>query len=122
MLAGRKNYQNHFEALMFEEQCIPGLAAVAKKLREILASHEKADAPSKTAAKGRGKNRAATASKRLTTPDKKLANAKAIQLELVEVAIRTEADANKARTDQRNSQHVSSESNRRQSCIGKTWI
>lgn len=63
MLAEQKDYQNRFEALSLENQCIPGLAAVAKKFCKKLAERVKADTLSKTTPK-RQKKRAPAADKR----------------------------------------------------------
>lgn len=56
LLAEREDYPNRCEALEIENQCLPGLALEAKKIRKKLAKPEKADTASKTTAKGRNKS------------------------------------------------------------------
>lgn len=81
-----------------------GFAAEAKELREKLADRENVDAASKSAPKRRGKKRATAAEKRMAALNTELADAKALHLQIVEVATRSTADANKARADSQNSQ------------------
>lgn len=51
----REDYKNRSETTTLKNQCIPGLAAEAKKLRKKTAEREKADTAPKTTPKGRKK-------------------------------------------------------------------
>lgn len=75
-----------------------------KGVTEKLADLEMDNAASKTAPKGRGKKRATAANKRVATLETELVDAKTLHLRLVQVATRSEADFNKARTDLRHFQ------------------
>lgn len=99
LLAEWENCKNCCQTLTLEKQCILGLATEARKLREKLAERKKTDTALKTAPKSRGRNRATAADMRVTCFDSKLANAKASHSRLVEVATRSEAETNKARTN-----------------------
>lgn len=75
--AERKDYRSCCEAFALENQCISGLAAETKQLRETLADCEKADAASKIAPKCRGKKFATTADKCVSIHKTEPANANA---------------------------------------------
>lgn len=103
-MAKRKDYENCCEALTTKNQRTLGLAAEAKKLREILASLDKVDAALKTAPKGREKYRSTAADKRFGSLQTELAYAKALHSRLKEVTTRFEVDAKRVHTDLQDSQ------------------
>lgn len=98
LLAEREEYKNRCETLTLENQCIPGLSAEARELREKLTEYEKSDAASKTTRR-RLKNRATTADKPVVLLEAELADGRAAHTRLIDVSAQAEEDANKVCTE-----------------------
>lgn len=97
LLTDRDELRNRCEALMMKNQCIAGLAAEAKKLRENLTDCVKTDGTSRPSPKCRGRKRVTTTDKRLIALEAKLEEAETAHARLADISARYNANSAETR-------------------------